>query len=453
MAEQIQEILDSPGQVQIDNLVLISFTKQKYLNLTDYLVELNIREELFSYSLQGDIILSDSRNLINAFNMIGEEYISLTIRTPTLGSDKSISKIFKIYSLTDKMYAKDGSTMIYKLSFMSLESFQDVLNPIYRSFSGKPEEIVRQLYSDYLAVNRNVQISGEIATDIKSPLTILGETANTLKFVSPGWSAVKCINWICRKTLPANDKGANFLFWETTKGFYFGNLDVMLSNPAAVSIGNYVYSSSSITTNDEEDQKNLKFMFNIRSLNTEKTFDQLGNLIDGYMASRLLDIDIINKNFENVDYDHGEKFKNYSHLEKNEPIPFFDQNAARNPKTHLSINYASPGVHTGIQNNFSERVKNISGNRRSNLLELSNFQMELTIPGRTDIEVGQTIYIKFPKKQAGPLTSSDRNTYDEDKMLTGYYLITHITHKINLRTHYIAMNVTKDSLSYKAMQE
>ena len=96
MPEQIQEILDSPGQVQIDNLVLISFRKQKYLNLTDYLVELNIRENIFTQTVVGDIVLSDSRNLINTFGMVGEEYISITVRTPTLSSDKSISKIFKI---------------------------------------------------------------------------------------------------------------------------------------------------------------------------------------------------------------------------------------------------------------------------------------------------------------------------------------------------------------------
>jgi hypothetical protein len=453
MVQQTQEILDSPGQVQIDNLVLISFRKQSYLNLTDYLVELNLYEDIFRETISGDIVLSDSRNLINAFGMVGEEYLSLTIRTPTMSSDRGISKIFKVHALKDKMYAKDGSTLIYKLSFMSLEMFQDVLNPIYKAFSGKPEEIVTAIYQDYLAVNRNIQISGETASDVKSPLTIFGETANTLKFVSPGWSAMKCIRWICANTLPANDKSANFLFWETTKGFYFGNFETILSNPSAASIGNYVYSSPSITTNDEEDIKTSKFMFNIRSLNVAKTYDQFENLTSGYIASRLVDIDIFNKKYENVDYDHGINFARYSHLEKEKPVPLFDQNTARNPITYLEVNFASPNLHTGVKNNFSERLKNIRGNRRSNFLELNNFQLELTIPGRTDIEAGQTIYIKFPKKQPGALTSQDKNSEVYDNLYSGYYLITHINHKINSRTHYVTMNVTKDSLSFKAMEE
>lgn len=453
MVQQTQEILDSPGQVQIDNLVLISFKKQSYLNLTDYLVELNLYEDIFRETISGDIVLSDSRNLINAFGMVGEEYISLTIRTPTFSSDKSISKIFKVHALKDKMYAKDGSTLVYKLSFMSLEMFQNVLNPIYKAFSGKPEEIIAKIYQDYLAVNRNIQISGETALDVKTPLTVLGETANTLKFVSPGWNAMKCIRWVCGNTLAANDKSANFLFWETTKGFYFSNFETILSKPEAASIGNYVYSSSSITTNDEDDIKNIKFMFNIRSLNVEKTYDQFNNLINGYIASRLVDIDIYNKTYENVDYDHGVNFARYSHLTKEKSVPLFDQNTARNPVTYLETNFASPALHTGIKNNFSERLKDIRGNRRSNFLELNNFQLELTIPGRTDIEVGQTIYIKFPKKQPGGLTAQDKNSAEYDNLYSGHYLITHINHKINPRTHYVTMNVTKDSLPSKALEE
>jgi len=452
MSTLVDEILDAPGQVQIDNLVLISFRNQKYLNLTDYLVELILNESILDYTISGEIVLSDSRNLINSFNMIGEEYISLTIRTPTLSSDKSISKIFKVYALKDKMYAKDGSTLLYTLSFVSLETFQDLLNPIYRSFSGKPENIVRQIYEEYLITNRNVQISGETVADIKTPLTFFGETANTIKFVSPGWSPVKCINWISSRTVPANEKSANFLFWETTKGFYFGNLEAILNRPEVGSIGEYVYSASNITTMDKSGITNLNFMYNIRSLVLDRTFDQIKNHLDGYISNRIIDVDVVNKTYENVDYDHGLKFGNYSHLEKDQPVPLFDENTPRNPTTCLDINYSCPGLHTGFENNFSEKLKTIWGNRRSNLLELHNFKMEIMIPGRTDIEAGQTIYIKFPKKDAGSLTPQDKNTNEEDPMYTGYYLITHVSHKINPRTHYTSLVVTKDSLPYRVMR-
>lgn len=452
MSTQLEEILDAPGQVQIDNLILISFRKNTYLDITDYLIELNLFESIFNPVITGEILLTDSRNLIREFGIIGEEYLSITVRTPTFPLDKSISKIFKISSLEDKSYAKDGSTLVYKLVFTSMETFQDLLNPIYRSYSGKPEEIIRSIYEEYLMTNRNIRLSGEPVADIKTPLTFFGETANTIKFVSPGWTPLQCINWVCSKTLPANESSANFLFWETTKGFYFGNLDTILKKPEVSSIGSYVYSSPRITSMSEEDIKNLTFMFNIRSLKVEKTFDQLQNLMTGYISNRVINVDIVNKDYENIDYDHGLSFDNYSHLEKAEPVPFFDNSTQRNPLAYRKVNFSNPGLHTGFLENFSEKEKNIWGNRRSNIMELDNFRMEVMIPGRTDIECGQTAYIRLPKKDAGGLTAQDKTLYEDDDVYTGYYLITNLNHKINPRTHYITMTVTKDSLSYGAIQ-
>jgi len=395
-------------------------------------------ESIFNPFVTGEILLTDSRNLIRAFGLVGGEYLSVTLRTPTFSSDKGISKIFKISSLEDKTYIKDGGTLIYKLTFTSIEMFQDLLNPIYRAYEGKPEEIIKNLYEEYLMTNRNIRLSGEPVADIKTPLTFFGETSNTLKFVSPGWSPLQCINWTCSKTLPANGKSANFLFWETTKGFYFGNLDTILNRPEVSSIGNYVYSSPKIVTTDEDDIANLSFMFNIRSLTVPKVFDQLQNLMYGYISNRVIDVDIINKVYETIDYDHGTNFNNYSHLEKKEAVPFFDDTVESNPATYRKVNFSNPGLHTGFLKNFSEREKNIWGNRRSNVLELNNFRMELVIPGRTDIECGQTMYVRLPKKDPGGLTQENKTLYQDDDMYSGY--------------HFITMTVTKDSLSYEVLK-
>lgn len=452
MTSTLEEILDTPGQVQIDNLVLISFRKNNYLDITDYLIELNLFESIFNPFLTGDILLTDSRNLIREFGLVGGEYLSITLRTPTFPTDKSISKIFRVSSLEDKTFIKDGSTLVYKLTFTSIEMFQDLLNPIYRAYEGKPEEIIKTIYEEYLMTNRNVRLSDDPVEDAKTPLTFFGETSNTLKFVSPGWSPLQCINWTCSKTLPANEKSANFLFWETTKGFYFGNLDTIFNKPEVASIGTYVYSSPRITALDENDIANLTFMFNIRSLKVQKVFDQLQNLMAGYISNRVINVDIVNKGYENVDYDHGENFNNYSHLEKKQAVPFFDETVESNPSYYRKVNFSNPGLHSGFLENFSEKEKNIWGNRRSNMIELANFRMELVIPGRTDIECGQTIYVKLPKKNPGGLIQESKNFYQDDDMYSGYYLITSLNHKINTRTHFITMSVTKDSLSYEVLK-
>lgn len=447
----MEDILQLPGEVEIINLALVSFAQSKYVNLQDYLSELNIYESIFNPVLSGTLTLSDSRNLVQEFAFVGDEYLIMTIKTPGLDVDYSISKAFKLYGLQNKSYVNDGSTLLYQLNFSSIEQFNDLANPIYRSFEGKPEDIITQIFVDYLQADRNVTIEGEIPTEIKSPLTILSESDNTINFVSPGWTPVQCINWIASKTLPKNNKAANFLFWETTKGFYFGSMDSIYENPEAITTGEYVFSQSYI--NSLKSDERSKSMFAIKSLRIDKTYDQLENNMSGYLSNRLIDVDLYNKKYENVDYDHGANFKNYSHSVQQNPVPLFSADIVRNPLAYTEINYKHSKLYDQNESNFDTNTKHIFGNRRSNMLELQNFSMEVVIPGRTDIEVGTIINIKMPKKTPGALTSEDKNDYKDDMLYSGYYLITSMNHKINLKTHYITMTVVRDSFASKEMTE
>lgn len=424
-----EEILKKPGDILFNKLVLFSPNQNKYINLDDYLVEINIYENMLSSVMSGSITLADSRNLIKDFPLIGEEILYVDVKTPTFDPENNLDKIFRVYSITDKSYSSDGATIIYQLNFTSLESFRSLYSPISRSFQGKPEEIISQIYKEYLQIDKGIE------------LTILTPTANTIKFVSPGWTPLECINWICSKSLPVNNTSANFLFWETSSGFYFGSTDTIFKDIENYSIGEYVYSQSYINTLKRDDIQ--KSMMAIKSLNIERSFDQLTNSMSGYIANRVLDIDLYNKQYSIVDYDHGKKFNNYSHTEVDPVVPLFDITTDRNPLTFLTLNYSHSKLHNDNPDNFDVQTKNIFGNRRSNLLELDNFKMNLVVPGRTDIQAGATINIKMP---SGTLTySEDKVNNNEDELYTGNYLITNLCHKINPSTHFISMTVTKNS--------
>ena len=436
-----KEILQAPGQIEITEITLVSFNKNASINLIDYFVEINLYESIFSPVVTGSILLSDSRNLASIFPLVGDEYLFINVKTPSLTDIYSIYKTFRIFSVENKNYVKDGSTVIYELCIMSSEGFNDVLNPIYKSFEGTPSKIINDIFINYLQANRNITTGSKI----KTPLSFLEYPTNALKFISPGWTPIQCINWLAGKCLPPAGKAANFLFWETTKGFYFGSMDSILSNLEESSIGEYVYSEAYIKTLSVDEK--YKAMFAIKSLSIETAVNQLDNTRLGYLASALLDIDVYNKTYEIKEYDHPSEFDKYSHLNSNDSYPMFDTRILRNPYVYKKINYSTPKLFTKIDNNFDQIPKTVFGNRRSNLLELSNFKMEVVIPGRTDIEVGSTIKIIFPKGEPGALTSQDKTSSKRDIAYTGYYLITNLSHKINPKTHYVTMDVTKDSFS------
>lgn len=435
-----EEILQTPGDVRIKKLI-IAKEDGTNLDILDYLIELNLYESIFSPTLTGSITLGDSRNLIKSFPLLGEEILFFEATTP--GTGVSIEKAFRLHSIIEKNYASDGSTQVYTIQFTSVELFRDINNPIYRAFEGTPSEIVRQIFDDYLKVTRNIPgLNKNITTDSSyTPLFLYSASTNIIKFVSPGWTPIQCINWLCAHSEPYGEKAADFLFWESNKSFYFGTIEDIISIKDQITAGTYYYSASMMNSDADIASK----MMAVRDISFKKLFDQLENKMEGFLSSRLTTVNLINKTYDNYDYDYTSNYGNYQHLEKDNPIPIHSPGTSRNPLVHRMVNYSLPNMFTGFTNNYSESFKFIYGNRRSNIMKLNNLVAKLVVPGRTDLEAGSIINLILPR--GFPNSPQDTNTNSRDTMYSGKYLITSINHKFNPISHFITMNVTKDSLS------
>jgi hypothetical protein len=452
----LSENYDVVGDVDIKQLYLVPGIRgREYEDLKQFLVELNIYESIFSPFITGSLILSDSINLPKLAPILGDELLIIQLLTPSMNEKFSIFKTFKINSIKDKIYTDNGLTQLYKITFSSIEMFADVLSPVTKSFKGSPHELVKTIYTDYLSVTRNLNVAKRPdpsgiderleTLDSPSPLTILTETENVVNFVSPNWTPVKCINWLCGQSKSSNSKANNFLFWETTKGFYYGTFNDIFKDPLNFSIGKYTQNvtSEGAPRDDSTSSDIARKVFNIKTSKVEQTFDQLENVLTGYLASRVVDIDLYNKTYLYEDYDHISNYViNYSHSNGNNSVPILDVSTTRNPLVYQTVNYNIPKLFSSSLNNFSEIKKDIYGNRRSNLLELTNFRKEIVIPGRTDIECGSLIEIDIIENKV----LGDSIVTQKDELYSGFYLITALTHKINLSSHFITMEISKDSI-------
>jgi tRNA U38,U39,U40 pseudouridine synthase TruA len=81
------------------------------------------------------------------------------------------------------------------------------------------------------------------------------------------------------------------------------------------------------------------------------------------------------------------------------------------------------------------------------LHEINNFKIEITVPGRTDIEVGAIINFIYP--DARPRDETQKVSEGIDEMYSGYYLVTAIRHKFTLNHHVMILEISKDSLKRK----
>lgn len=446
MADTFLPGLQKAGSVNIQEIKLLS-SKDVEVDLNEFLVELNLYEDMFSSHLYGDIFLSDSRNLIDTLPIIGEEYLNLTFFTP--GFDKTkIKKTFRVFRLSNRQIVKDNNTQTFVLHFASVELFYDMLLPLYRSFTGKITDLIGELFFDFVAQERSITVNKDGTTDTSenTPLTIINDTANSVKFVSPGWSPFKCINWLASKSIPKEGVSKNFLFWESNKSFYFGSIEYLLKNALERDgiVGVYSYSPNNNKKGKERDI--AKEMFTISDIEMVQTTDHVKNYTNGYLANRLITLDVFNKKYEFFDYDYVEEYKKSYHTsgKGDRAVPVFVPESPRNFSSSISYYPVNPKLFDNFPGNVSEKMGEIYGNRKSTLLDLTNIKLNITVPGRSDIEVGNLIYINFPA--LGPAVESDMNKNHIDRSYSGYYLITAIHHRLTALEHIMIMEVVKDSL-------
>ena len=124
---------------------------------------------------------------------------------------------------------------------------------------------------------------------------------------------------------------------------------------------------------------------------------------------------------------------------------FFENDSMRTPLTDIRFQPIHPGMFPDIKDNVDEKMPEIYGNRKSNLLELNNFKLNLIVPGRTDVEVGRTLDFIFP--DVSPKSEKDKNKFVGDKFYTGSYLITAIRHKVTLQSHHMIIEIFIDSIN------
>lgn len=432
-----------PGQVVIHYLKLFS-ARSTVVDLQDYLVEINIFEDIFANFLHGQIMLSDSRNLISKMPLIGDEYLAIKVETPTIGIP--IEKLFRVYSITDIKTQRDKNTQTYVLNFCSIEAINDSVITVYKPFNGLISDVVGQIYREYLESPATIIFEeNNIKVDEQATMPFYVEnTKNKIKFLSPGWHPSKCLNWLASKAIPQETDAADYLFWETaTRGFNFISVEKLLSEGVKNKniMGNYAYAPpGTLNTGDI-----ISKLFLAEDFEIVKFVDNLQNLNAGYFGSTLSTFDMVKKQFVKYEYNYPQNYNNLTHMSVDKSVPIFTSSVPVNGDVYKKFYPINSKLHSNIRDNYTEKMPLIYGQRHSRLSELNNFKINITVPGRTDMYAGSIVNFNMPD-------ATVKNEFSEpgqDPLISGLYLVSAIRHKINFRSHTMIMEMVKDSISYK----
>lgn len=451
MAEQQNEninVVQAAGDINIQEFVLITTNGQE-IDISAHLGEFNLFEDMFRTGLYGNVLIIDNLNLSQTFGLSGDEYLRVKMSTPSMPAQ--FYKTFKIYSITDRIMLNDTGRQSYIMHFCSPELFMDSLSPVYKTFSGKITDVAEQLFK-YVSVSRTGTGSDY------TTMYVVGNTLNDIKFTSPGWTPMRCLTWLASKTQGVGFNSPGYVFFESNKAFYFVNVEQIID--AAVRNKKYYQDYFYVANNLTDDaDNNSQYVKNItkeyqkaEDMKVITTFNGLKNTQNGYLANRLFTFDMVTKAHVDYDYDHPSEYSKYSHLENiagKAVAPFpggaFPSGALRSPAGFNQVYIKHKHLYTGFGNNHGDKVQDIAPRRLSAMNELTNFKIEITVPGRTDIEVGAIVKFHYP--DASPRDATDKNLPKFDDLYSGFYLVTAIRHKITLLKHMMILELVKDSYS------
>mgnify|MGYP001499737275 CR=1 FL=1 len=204
------------GECSVEKVELISSAGVIH-DIKPTCLEINIFEDIFLVNgLTGNLVFTDTNNLLQNLPIIGQEQLLLKISTPSL-DDESIDftgnalAIWKVSSVDEISTGASAVT----LEFCSQESLRNQRVRVSRSYSDTPSKIIENILTDdrYLASKKPFETE---------------ETIGTRSIVVPNVRPFKQIKTLMQECQSKNGS-PHYLFYESTQGYNFRTLQELYS--------------------------------------------------------------------------------------------------------------------------------------------------------------------------------------------------------------------------------
>ena len=444
--------VDRPGAFELSDVILISYQSfdgagtPKRLSIRSLVQELSIYESIDGKFLSGDMTLLDGTNAIQTLPITGFERVEFFFRTP--GTDKGFDFSVKsghpmfVYSLKNRSGVNPRS-QIYTLKFVSMEAIRNHQTRISQAFTGQIDQMVTDICYNYLKTKKDLMVE---------------DTKSNHKFVMPRLKPTKAIEQLRKNARSLHYENSGFLFFENGDGFNFKSYEGLFCKKDGSPRPVKAHYSPKVKNIGEDPVYALQSVENFTIL---QQFDTLNNTANGVYASRLITHDLYNKTFEEIDFDYNKEYGKQNHLEQDDNgdkrsdngiLPFFnyDNGDTFGNKNEGKIYYQSETKKIHNTHELPES-KDILQKRISQHIATNSLIIEITAPGTTELRVGDIVNFTLPKY--APFSKED--TKDNDKYLSGRYLISAARHHVSTlnKRHTLALELIKDSFNISLPQE
>ena len=436
--------LNYAGEYAISELKLMS-SSGNVVDLSMAYTALSLFEDIFSSSMSGLVVVTDTNNILMNLPVTGQDYLSMKIVTPSL--EKSpidyTQTVFAVNKIDTRVDA-DG-TQVFQLHFISPELLRNERVRISKSYESTISNMVYDALNNAKYINTNKEI-------------FLEETKGIRKIVVPSSHPFDFIKKLAREAESKEYNSPHYLFYENIFGIHFRSIESLYRQ---ASIGSYHAGDVgfSLTTAGKIEEEYARVIdYQIQANN-----DTLANVVGGMLASKIITHDIVQKKYDINRHDYFQDFYKYKRVNYNStikdnpiysevPLDTFGNNLGNfdESRIHLhptsTINDKDASHYTSDSELLyeSNAIPETLLSRQAKFMELNaGTSINMQIKGNTTIACGDIVEFDMP------IVGKSHGKGDSDIYYSGRYLISKLRHifQPSSNNHEIALTLVKDSFS------
>jgi hypothetical protein len=405
-----------PGDVNIENITLVSADGNRVHDLMQYVKEIHIYESIIHPSMFCEMSMADSISLYETFPITTNEFITFSVQTP--GREKNEYR-FAINRVGDKVTMPGNKMVTYKLQLVSPELKASSASPIVKQFKGTISDMIKDILTEDIGTKKNINIEPSTGiidktTGVRFPFALIHE-----------------------HYLDADNRRDNhgvYVFFENKRGYNLVTYEKLI----------------------KDGKKELRFgsdkRFEFTPIRNANSEDIKFRNILAYNQSMFCDaIDIVSlggMNSTAIHYDPATGFGDRARYRESQDggnLPTTDNNGTALIGTDFIRQYERNSIVNMLVAVNSETRPNtnlaeVLVKRNAFLNKLKQIEAQIFVYGDSNLAVGDVIECSFPT------SSSAENDKGETRLDSGNYLITHLRHMIlftDRPQHVIACNLMK----------
>ena len=466
----------NPLSYELEVLTLVNNEGEGF-DIREMMLQCNIYENIRNNFLSGEIAIADAVGLLENAKIFGQESLRIRFKQPYGKGDKTpeedtIDQIFRIYKVSG-IRRMGQNTTVYKLNFGSPELIHAKRIRVSQALRGSMTDMAGRLGKDHLGIAIDKSLVDKAPK--LTPYFQVREKSQGDKYhvVIPNWTINYAMNWCCSQAQGIDSQSGlqdSYFFFQTANGGYRIQSVASMMGVEYLAGDPFTYAPAANNKTDlawDETEKGIGPGRRILDYTIGSGANVLEGIMDGLFAQKQTTIDNTYKYQTEKTYSYLEKFYSGKNMAMNEfplvrqtPEQIFigepagdEEDVSVSP--HIQYGHISsyPNAVTTLESDshFVNDEKNIinQANHNTHLGQaqfrtavsqlLKYYTMNVLLPTRTDISVGQLINLIIPPTRG---LSKEENPA---LFHSGMHLITEIKWSLTPNECRTNIKVIKDS--------